>query len=333
MAAPTALQLVNRVNRKRRQGDVTALDGQQEKATLDAINEAMSDVLTGNSWEFDVRHDQIRTRPRNVGGSFTHSSGTAVINVFGFTTKTLEADDIYGDFILRAVPTGDADYANTALRVLSSVLTSPGVAGFTIASQLDGLAASGSCELFYSEYVLPDTVRTVHRMTHQERELTLDQLGATVEFDELYPRPYVEYGEPRVASVGGFDISTYEAAGTAPDPRLRMVIWPVPDEEYVLDYKYSVRHVALEDATDTLDGVPDEVVDQIVELATADMIAFYEQRVDDARALRRDTMESMDKIHARHGGQATDRKVIRGWDSVLNRDYRGIIGGRLIGGG
>lgn len=330
MASVTALSLVNRVRRKRRQGDTASIVDHDDLACLDAINQAMDEVLSGLSWEWDVRHAQIATKARVTSVSVTTSAGSTAIPI---TYAGLADSDVSGDFVLRLLPAGISGYGDTALRALNATPPVAGVSFLRLGAAFPDAGTTTSGELFYAEYMLPDTVKTVHRVRYQENTLTLNTVGSTIEFDELYPRPQMEYGEPRVASIGGWDISTYLTTEDEPLPRLRLIVWPVPDDEYVLDYQYTYRHPALSAATDTLDGVPPETVDTIVELATAYMVAHFDRRVSDARALRRDALETLGNIHERHGGSATDRAVVGSWEgSYGGLERYSITGGRLIGG-
>lgn len=327
----TLLQLVNRTRRKRRMGDTTALSAADDMAAVDAVNQAIDLVLNTREWQFDLRHSQIVTKARIPSVSVTTTAGSPNVSI---SVSGLDSTDINGDFVLRVRPAGVTGYGDTALRGLttSPVLSSQAVVSTPVALGATGSTTSG--EMFYAEYFLADTVKSVHRVRYQENTIALDQLDPQIEFDEIYPRPHVEYGEPRVASVGGFDYSTYLASESQPAPRLRMIVWPIPDDEYVLDYQYTYRHPELSATTDTLVGVPPEVVDMIVEFATADMMGFFDRRVEDARSLRGDTYALLDEIHERHGGQTADRAVVRNWDSAGGNpaDRYSIHRGRLIGG-
>ncbi len=239
-------------------------------------------------------------------------------------------------YITRVLPTGSSDYANTGFRVTSVAEASvlPTVAAITVGAEFGSALSGAAAELFYAEYVLPDTVRSVIRVTHQDDPVTLEQVDATVAFDELYPRPQIEYGTPEVVSVGGLEAQTY-LAGTAPSPGLRMSVWPVPDEAYVLDFTYHYRHPELTEKTSTLEGVPPEIVDQIVDLAAISMKGFYDDA--DSRSIARYkamTMNTVAEQHRRHSGNFAERKRIGNWDGsqrgqgISSRASRG----RLIGG-
>jgi hypothetical protein len=327
----TALQLVNRTRRKRRQGDTQTISEIDDLAALDAVNTAMNEVLSSRQWEFDVRQTQFVTKGRKTGVEVFLNEGASLIPI---SLDGLESEDVSGDFIVRCVPNGSTEYGDTAIRSLYSTIPLSGISYLNIPFTLAATETVTAGELFYSEYMLPETVKSVLRVTHQEETLTLDQVGASIEFDELYPRKQIEYDRPRVVSVGGLDLSTYLVTDDAPMPRLRAIVWPVPDDDYILDYQYVYRHPALTTGTDTLDGVPPEVEDLIVNLATADMQANFDRRVEEARAMRRDSMIVMDEIHKRHGGQVADRAIIGNWDSPIGgRNWRNTSRGRLIGGG
>jgi len=326
----SALQLVNRVRRRMRHDDVTAIAQLRDLATLDAVNRAMRDVLMGNVWEDDKRHTQIALKARKTGVSVTFNSGasTGVVSFSGAVTS-----DVIGDFILRVVPLGSTQYANTAIRALTATAPSSDVSVVTLPFTVSENIAVTAGELFYSEYMLPDTVRSVLTVTHQDQDLSLEQVGSTVEFSELYPRQQIEYGEPKSVSVGGLDTPTYNPSNAAPDPGLRMIVWPPPDDEYVLDVEYLYRHPELASATDTLEGVSDVVVDSIVDLATADMQQNYERNTTEGRALRADGLDKLDRVMKAHGAQRAERAVIGNWDGSAGRAAwrESLIGGRTIG--
>ena len=313
-----------------RHDDVTAIAQLRDLATLDAVNRAMRDVLMGNVWEDDKRHTQIALKARKTGVSVTWNSGavTGVINFSGAVES-----DVIGDFIMRVVPLGSTQYGNTAIRALTATIPSSDfslvLAPFAFSEDISITAG----ELFYSEYMLPDTVRSVLTVTHQDQDLSLEQVGSTVEFSELYPRQQIEYGEPKSVSVGGLDTPTYNPDNAAPDPGLRMIVWPPPDDEYVLDVEYLYRHPELASATDTLEGVSDVVVDSIVDLATADMQQNYERNTTEGRALRADGLDKLDRVMKAHGAQRAERAVIGNWDGSAGRAAwrESLIGGRTIG--
>ena len=328
----TALQLVNKVRRRMRHQDTASIAEIRDLATLDALNRAMRYVLLGRVWESDKRHMQLPLKARKTGVSMTgtgNGSSALPASVAGFDVGS----EVYGDFIMRAVPKGSAAYGNTALRVLSASTPIATVTLLNLATALEDSFSITDGEVFYSEYILDDTVRSVLSVSHQEEPLTLEQVGASKEFSELYPRQQIEYGSPRSVSVGGLDIKTYNTNEDQPTPSLRMVVWPPPDDDYVLDIDYVYRHPELTSATSTLDGVTDEIVDSIVDFATADMQQNYDRNTEEGRAMMADSRAKMEEIHKSHGGQVTERAIIGNWDGTAARHkgYRTLIGGRTVG--
>jgi hypothetical protein len=357
----TALSLVNRVNRRRRMPDVAAFNATEDQATLDALNTAIDEVCSSRRWEFDIRRAQMTLRPRKQAATgetltATAAAGASQITVdYTATTLSQAIKYFYGDFdaeyryITRVLPTGSSDYGNTAFRVLTAT-PQTSTANAVIDAEIGTAFTDVTAELFYAEYVLPDTVRSVIRVTHQDDPVTLEQVDATVAFDELYPRPQIEYGTPEVVSVGGFERPTRSTAtvsfnpgdGTLTTltdeqmaPGLRMTVWPVPDEAYVLDFTYHYRHPELTATTSTLEGVPPEIVDQIVDLAAISMKGYYDDA--DSRSVARYkamTMNTVQEQHRRHSGNFAERKRIGNWDGSQRGqgvDAR-VSRGRLLGG-
>lgn len=270
MAATTALELINKVRLLRRQPTVTGISTDEDTATLNALNMAIEDILGVRRYEFDKRHD----------GQIVLKAPLTITSVdwptVGGTTATLthsssfETTDLGGDFVTRILPTGDDEYANTPFRVDSYTANPTTTATVTMAVGAPVAETITGCKLVYTEYMLPDTVREVLNVTYQEEEINLQAMAPNARFEEWIPNTATEDGEPEVVAIGGFDEGTYDDA-TDVAPKLRMAVWPLPDDEYVLNYSYFYRHPELTVATSRLEGVPQEVVSDIVMQATAIM--------------------------------------------------------------
>lgn len=337
MARVTALQLINRVMLYRRQPPVASYvsTNPEHAATLNAINMAKEDILSTRRHEFDLRHDgQLLTK---ASASSTDQVPTLLglegqpTAVLTFDPGVLAVEYINGEYVTRLIPIGDEDYSDTALRIATG-LPASNLITLTFPFNLPKSFASTTCDLVYSEYLLPDTVREVVRANYEQNEINLEQLDATLRFDELFPSFSYETGPPRVISVGGFDTQTHLTTAD-PDPKLRAIVWPIPDDQYVISYSYYYRHPDLEDGDDELIGVPPEFVNDIVFQATSVMSMAWDANYSAAHFS--DMAQSMASAkHRVYGGSASRRHTVKSWDSG-----RSLVGnqegfpGRTIGGG
>lgn len=329
----TALQLVNRVHRRRRMPDVGAFSETEDIATLNAINHAIDRMMSEQRWDFNIRTDgQIKLNALVNDCLLTSvaDNSTVIVN----RNAGIDTDQSYGDFVLRIVPSGVSEYSDTSFRVVSS---SDAIGGQTIFSNLEvGFPVSStevSCELHYSEYTLPDTVEAVIRATHEEEELQLEQIDPRIGYSELFPRKHIETGYPRMVSTGGFSTPTYLSSLSANSvgPSIRMDVWPIPDEDYIINFSYYYRHPELISVDDKLVGVPPVNVDQIVELAASDMKVYYDRDYNALRS-RLATEASIRDVHNTHGGNRVARKPFRGWESGRGwNSYRSPFSGKLLG--
>jgi hypothetical protein len=312
---------------------VLAFNEDEDTATLNAINTAIEEVLSERKWEFDLRHAQFTLKARIDDLSCTVTSGASqgTVTKTGWDTTTEMPLSTNDSFIVRLLADGSSNYANTSLRCPYGTAAGT-TATFQFATEVHEGMSSVDAELYFSEYVLPDTVEEVVRITYQEYPLTLEQVDPTISYEEIFPQPHIEYGEPRVVAVGGLDIETYAAGASEPAPGLRMAVWPVPDDEYVIDYTYRYRHPELTATTSTLDGVPPNVVSRIVDLAANDMKIYYDKDYN-ALAVRRAVEQRTEGIYESHGGSRTRRKTIENWDGMKKNRPSLIHGfpGRLIG--
>jgi hypothetical protein len=106
-------------------------------------------------------------------------------------------------------------------------------------------------------------------MTHQERPLRLVEIDKNFRFDFLVSRLHDSLGDdPATVYVGKPVYSTdTTAVGYSTTLRDGYIIWPVPTASERLDVTYRYQHATLSAVTDTLENVPDRVINCIVELA------------------------------------------------------------------
>ncbi len=335
MSSVTGLQLLNRVLAFRRQPPVAAYSATDPEhvVILNAINMAKEDILGTRRWEFDLRHDgQIATKAtalsRDLVVSFTWVQGLTS-STLTVPTTILE-DETIGDHVLRVVPKDDTDYSDTAFRVLT--VSGAGDSGTAVLSiNSPKTIVSAAADLVYAEYLLPDTVREVVRASFDQNELSLEQLDPTVEFSECIPSPHLESGQPRVFSVGGYDRGTYQASASVPDPKLRAIVWPVPDDEYVISYSYYYRHADLASGTDTWTGIPTDVINDIVWQATS----IVKMAVDGDYAASHFADMAQSQASAKHmaySGSSGRRHTVGSWDTGGSfNSLREGFPGKLIG--
>ena len=318
MSSVTLLALVNRVRLFRRQPTTTVVTTPEDEVTVNAINMAIEDVLSTRRWEFDLRHDGQIVLRGLLSSAFVTTSADSTIAIIA--KSGLVDADVLGPYVVRVLPTGIADYANTSLRINSSAggIGGAGSGVVTLEAAFPIGAVLSDCELHYNEYILPDTVREIVRISYQEDGLNLVQADPVLRYDELFPAQSDRTGAPDTIAVGGFDIETYQTALGAPSPGLRMAVWPVPDEDYVLNYSYYRRHPELVAATDTLIGVPQAQVNDIVLQAYSTVAMTWDK--DYAAAHFTDlSREQAATKHRAYGGSPGRRHTIRSFENNSGR--------------
>lgn len=335
MARITALQLINRVLLYRRQPEISAYQATspEHAATLNALNMAKEDILAPRRYEFDLRHDgQLATKASLSSGSLSPTLVMATGSTSGvltFSPGTLAEDYLNGDYVARLIPTGDDDYSDTAFRVISS-LPSFNVATLNFPFASPKPFVSTTCDMVYSEYLLPDTVREVVRASYEQEELSLDQIDSTARFDELFPSYTYDTGYPRSFNVGGYDTGTHFTT-TDPDPKLRAIVWPIPDDEYIITYSYYYRHPDFTDGDSELVGVPPEIVNEIVFQATAIMGMAWDNNFSAAHFSDMAQQGATIKGNL-YSGSSSRRHTVRSWGTgdFFDASREGFPG-KLIG--
>jgi hypothetical protein len=309
MASVTSLELLNRVRLFRRQPTTTVIDTPEDTVTLNAINMAIEDVLSTKRWEFDLRHDgQLALKGRVDGATLQTTAGSTAATVR--LLAGLTDAHVFGDYVVRVFLDGNADYGNTAFRIEKSGSAIAATASSVVLNVVfpDTLPATDA-ELHYSEYILPDTVGEIVRATYQEESLEVRQVDPVVRYTELFPNPNESTGPPEVVAIGGFDIKTYFSGGGTPAPALRLAVWPIPDEDYVINYSYYYRHPELLGASAALVGVPTSVVNDIVLQATSTVMMTWDQNYAASHFTDLSRQQAAAK-HLAYGGSKARRRTI-----------------------
>ena len=310
----TALELVNRVRRKRRDGSSAVVTDRQGVAYLDAINSSITTILEEYSWEFQKRSDgRLNLIPSFTGLSAAVTAGSASFTISD--PGTAATSTVAGDFVTRLWLPSDSLYPNTSFRVLSSSI-SGGVWSGQFDSPWTGDTGTGrTWRSFVYEYALPATVRQVLSVISQETPVQLEFEDGDYTFERVCPRPQDYLGGPAErVMVGGEVRGTYQS--TPSDYKLALKVYPVPTAEAVLDYSYIYRQQRLVLATDELSRVPYAVEDLIVELSTAKVITFSEKDPQLGMPMERSVLADVRRLHANYSASPTARHTIKPLDRV-----------------
>lgn len=318
MSSATALELINRVMLFRRQPPISVYDptDPEHVVTLNALNMAKEDLLGSRRYEFDLRHDgqlitKASTNSRSVAATLTVTAGqsSGQLDLISLTAS----QEVLGNHVTRVIPSGNSTYSGTAFRVQTALcVANEAAVGFSFAVP-DAMAAV-SANVIWAEYMLPDTVREVVRASYDQSELRLEQLSPITSFDEMIPDLSYESGSPRTVSVGGFDTQTYSVSGSVPDPKLRAVVWPVPDNEYVISYSYYYKHADFVDGASVITGVPDGVLNDVVWKAVSIMKMAWDGDYTAAHFSDMAELQATAKLVS-YGGARTRRHTVKSWNS------------------
>ncbi len=279
------LQSLNSVRGKLREEQVGSIAADSELTTvlIQLINDAGSEILEGDDWPFDVRHDGKAFFPSSqsgTNGTFGIGSGiydtlkTALLVYLGdtdsgevFADKDLAGFSMTDPVVARIIPTGTS-YPNTSFKIAN---VEQDVLFFTLTLQnnLHTTPITGAAWTTYAnEIMLPSTVKAVTSVSHEEQDVPLEFVGRGIDFDSVVPRQSTSFSSsPEVVFVGSTVTTTGRSgsqwtnisAQTAQTGK-GMMIWPIPDDDLQLSYSYRVQHSDLAAATDVWAGVPNDVI-------------------------------------------------------------------------
>ena len=289
---PTLIQMVNRVRRKARFQDAVTLTGDDmTPAIVDALNEGAREVLESHDWDFDMRHDGVLM----TVASSTQSENVSVTNgavTGGFTVSSFDIDDYATDKVASIVVTSDGSFGDTTFRV-PSVTTHATTPAFTVETAWPGTSSAGvgTATIFAQQYLLPDTVRDVTEVRHQERTLHLQFVPREHRFPT---RPHQRISTSiETVYVGSTITATYVTnSASAGSTGLGIMLDTVPSSVLRLDYSYRYRHPEMTLTTDTLVGVPDHIQDVIVDTAFAKLSGTVVMNDPDLANVNRITAEA-----------------------------------------
>jgi hypothetical protein len=295
------LEMVNSVLGKIREERITAISASNLVVTevIDLINDAGSEILEGNDWSFDVRHDGQMYWPHRdngLGATFGFIADLIYTNTKAdVVTLPYTGNDSTGELFenpaetafrmsdplrSRIVPMGGGngtipDNTSWAISTLQYIATRFDV---TLANNLYTPTSAGeSYTIYANEQVLPTTVRQVLSVRNEERDLPVEFIDRDIEFNSVIPRPHISFSDnTEVIFVGSNITSTSRTGGNWPvllgeaaaTTGTGAMIWPVPETDKHLHYSYRTQHADLSADADEWTGVPKNVIGAIEWLAT-----------------------------------------------------------------
>lgn len=290
----TALTMMNRLRRLHRFEDVTSFstDDTNAKVLLDLLNESKRDVLESYRHAFDERSDlTFKTFPAQTGSTLTltANSTTGAISSYAGEWIGKTSPERFYDATVYVVPTEDALFGGSALRIEDGYMITSSLLAFTLEHPWTSTSYSGDYKLFALEYALPSTVRGIISVRDQKGELQLRQAMSVYEFESAIPRPLDHTGaDPEFAVVTGFRQPTHKTSDAtstgvwSDNGDYSLALYPIPGDGRVINLTYLYRHPELVNPTDELVGVPAHIVDSIVMLAHGKAVLTIEK--DPARA-------------------------------------------------
>jgi len=287
------LEMINAVRGKLREERIASISTTDLLTTeiIGLINDAGSEILEGNDWEFDVRHDGMIWFPSSQTGTVATFTNTSIVenattlsvlysndNASGEIFEDTDAIDLAGyrcsgNRLRARIIFGDSPKGNTSW-ILTNV--DKAALGFllTVGTRFRmPITTAPVWKTYANEYVLPTNVKDVLSIRNEEEPVALEFSNREIDFDNHIPRSTDTFGSlPEIAIVGGtitstartsvasswINISDAEAV-TGPG----LMIWPIPDADVHLQYSYRVQHADLAAATDEWDGVPANILHAI----------------------------------------------------------------------
>lgn len=272
MSTTTALQLVNRFLRKHRRPDVADFSSPEATHALDFINDAKEEVLDPLIWNFDRREADLYTLPVvTLTSGLVTNGNTGVVGTISDSTFTPN-----GAFSARIIVTSDATYPDTAFRAEASL----NVAALNTTVMEEAWlgttnASTATATLFWPEYQFPklsngdSVVRELLSMRHQEEEIRLESVYKDRWLDGRVVRPHDDISAdfPHYCYLTDVKDTSSDLVTPSNTWAPGFGLWPVPEGRVALTYTYVQRRAPLSATTDTMDGVPEEVLNTITQIA------------------------------------------------------------------
>jgi len=269
--ASTLLTMVNDLRVLLREEQISAISAtdQLTQALIRLINKSTKEVLGYKTWSFDKRTDGSATFLGPVEGTelTTHAAGSdnVVIDAAAganailtgrITRFRVSNDTLHPDLTYRVIYVDPLKYVGRL-----TLYTDPYWIGETSIAVTDA-----TWQLFCVDYVLPSTVKKVLSVRDEEQPIQVEFSEKEIFWDRIEPRVTDSTGQPYTVIIGGTGTNTYNnLLETGGDSGMVMSIRPAPDTDYILYYDYVYAHPDMSAATDTLLGVPERIIQLIVD--------------------------------------------------------------------
>ena len=267
----TLLTMVNDLRVMLREERVTIISDTDEltQVLVSLINRAVCDVLESRVWSFDKRDDGVAL----FRGLLTGTDVAVISENPVFIESSADAIAFFSSNTLgvRFRVTDDTAHPGLSYSANTAVVAGPTL-GLNVTPVWSGetpIASSTSTwELYATDTMLPVTVRKVMSVRDEEQPIQLYFTEDEIFLDRAWPRATDTTGDPEAVVIGGTMTTSFQTlVHDTGETGMRMRVFPVPTSDSIIYYRYVYRHAAMEDAEDTLTGVPDHFISLISDKA------------------------------------------------------------------
>ena len=317
--AYTFLDLVNKLRRRMRDEPLAAFAGtDDELENRDLLNDAASEVLDTYDWDFMNRDDGQAYFPGlHTGTTLTVTAGSSA----GQTNADAEIANS-GKWASprrsRIVHTDSSTLPNVSYKL--DDVTNEATRDFVLDGTYRGGGATGTgaFTLYCHEQVLPSSVKQVLSVVDEDRPLHLEHVDKHTSFDRVVPRALDSQADgPSVVYVGSgiestsYNVSTGGAGAVAGQQGMGRMVWPIPEQDVLLDYSYVAQHVEMTAAADVLTYVPDAVAEAIVWVAfDSALVSNIESDGRRAVQVAGKTRQRLERLQREYSRQPLRRRVM-----------------------
>jgi hypothetical protein len=329
------LEMLNSVRGKLREERIQAISDTDLLTTelINLINDAGSQILEENDWDFDIRHDGQLIYPAKMSGVAAAVGTSATPDQYNAEpwVTVVTGDGITSPFDedawrlshanrrSRVVVSGSSAISQTSLIIDDVQVIFNAAIRMVLADnpQLE-YDTSLAWETYCNEAVLPATVKEVLSARSEQGDVPLEFVDRAQAFEVAVPRPNLIYSDiPEVLSVGGTINNTQNSVQgdatygpVAQRSGTSAMVWPIPLNDLYIQYSYRIRHSDLSDATDEWAGVPNDVL-HLIEWTAVQMAYDSGIQNDPQRALRVESQVEKRRARAlaKSGAQPSRRRV------------------------